>query len=103
MFCVTQIVINLSFWIEGYSSLWVIADELMKFGNRPQKMYIPAVRVLLGFILPIITILNLPADILIGAAEPKNVAIAVGAVIVLFAAMLKQWKQGLRRYQSASS
>lgn len=102
MFCITQSILNLSFWIEGYSGIWAFADELIKLGSRPLKMYSPMMRVFLGTLLPVVTAFNLPVNILRGDVALQDVAAVLVLVVVLFGAMAYQFQRGLVRYQSAS-
>lgn len=103
MFLLTQIVLNLAFWIEGYSSLWVIADEVIKLGSRPLQIYVQSFRVMFGAVIPVVTALNLPAEILRGYLDISNVLLTFALFIVLYFITKQQFKRGLRRYQSASS
>lgn len=103
MFCLTQLVLNLSFWIEGYSGIWAVADELIKLGSRPLGMYVPGLRLVFGFLFPVVTALNLPTDVLRKAATFEGVGLSIALVVFLFVLMKLQFQRGLRRYQSASS
>lgn len=103
MFCVTQMVLNLSFWMEGYSGIWSVADEMIKLGSRPLGMYGPALKLIFGFLFPIVTALNLPTEVLRGAASFQSVILSVGLACMMFLLMRIQFQRGLRRYQSASS
>ncbi len=103
MFCLTQIILNLSFWIEGYSGIWAVADELIKLGSRPLGMYASGFRFIFGFMFPLVTALNLPAEALRGTASIENLSLSMGLIVILFYLMRLQFKRGLKRYQSASS
>ncbi len=103
MFSLTQIVLNLCFWIEGYSGIWSVADEVIKLGSRPLGMYVPGLRLVFGFLFPIVTAINLPTEILRGAANLQSVALTILLAVGLLRVMNIQFKKGLKRYQSASS
>lgn len=102
MFSITQIVLNLSFWIEGFSGIWAFADEFIKLGSRPLKMYSAIFRTIFGTCLPVVTAINLPANILRNSVEPTDIVLTLLFVVVLLLFMNFQFHCGLRRYQGAS-
>ena len=102
-FLVTQFTLNICFWVENAGTITLFADELMKFGSRPRAIYAFPVQFALGYVFPVITIFNLPADILKRGFDWIDIGIVGLSAVVLWIIVLKQWKRGLRRYLGAGS
>jgi ABC-2 type transport system permease protein len=79
-----------------YSSLW-------QLGRYPVDVYTPWIRSLLTYVVPVAFVSTVPARALTRGADPLvlagGVAAAAGAVFVVAAV----WREGLRRYTSATS
>lgn len=82
--------------------IWIYRD-LMRMGQFPVTIYLQPLRWALFFLIPIGTMITIPAQVLIGRPPEYTLilvsAIGVGSLLL----SLKLWSWSLRRYSSASS
>ena len=93
---------SLAFWAPGVEPT-VLYSAFWQLGRYPVDIYYPAVRILLTYLVPVAFISSIPARTLTHGANMQLLAIGLGAA--LGAALLAGavWRQGLRRYTSATS
>ena len=96
-----------SVWLvrnENLMELWWLFTTLMRY---PREIYRPGwsypIYVVCWYIIPVLLVVNVPADVMVRAAEPWNIALLVVASAVLLYASRRFFFRALRSYSSASS
>lgn len=77
--------------------------NLMKLGERPDRIYSGWIRRVLTTVLPFAVIASFPARLLIEEFDPMVLIHALAVSATLFSALLFIWNKGLKNYSSASS
>ncbi|HEY6072362.1 MAG TPA: ABC-2 family transporter protein [Anaerolineales bacterium] len=103
LFAAVLSVASLSFWTTQSSGLARIFDSLMKVGRYPIEIFEGFWRSVFLYILPLVLIAQLPSEALLGILSPRTVFIATAVTGLMLALALLLWREGLKRYQSASS
>ncbi len=82
--------------------IWMYRD-ISKLGQFPVSIYMEPVRLVLFFVVPIGTMISVPAEALLGVPSTTGytLALALGAGSLIVSTSL--WKWALKRYASASS
>jgi ABC-2 type transport system permease protein len=96
---------TLSFWIIRAQGLVFGYFNLFNIGRYPESTFQGGFRIFFSWVIPVILVANVPARILTRAGEtpwPALAQMGIAAGLVLVATRVF-WKQGLRRYSSASS
>jgi len=75
----------------------------LKFVEYPASIYKGIVRVILIYIVPLLTIANIPAQYVLGGISTRDILFSFLIMIVLMIICRTFWKISLKRYQSASS
>ncbi len=90
------------FWSPGFLFTWVF-DGLFQMARYPTGLYPGWLRLVLTWVVPVGAITTIPAQALTGTVPPSLLlgALGLAALFVLGASIL--FRQGLRRYNSASS
>jgi ABC-2 type transport system permease protein len=91
------------FFTQSSSGFGHLIWSLMKFGERPDRIFTGWVRKVLTTILPLSLIASYPTRIFI---EDLDVSILFHTLLVsaiFFAVLVWAWNKSLRRYSSASS
>ncbi len=96
-----------SVWLvrnQSLYELWWLFTTLMRY---PREIFERSWAMPLGrlftFVIPIMLIVNVPANVMVGVLEPGFVALAFGFTVVLVVLSRKVFRAALRRYRSASS
>lgn len=85
---------------EGFGQMiWM----MMKFGERPDRIYFGYMRRILTTILPFAVIASFPTRLLIEDFDVKILLHSFAVSIALFCFILWVWRNALRNYSSASS
>jgi ABC-2 type transport system permease protein len=91
------------FWTHSNRGLTQLYYMLMRFAERPDRIYAGAVRVFVTTIMPFALVASFPARLILDAFEPM-IALHLGLVTVGMALLVRWfWGRGLRAYSSASS
>lgn len=97
------ILMTLSFFFIKISQLHEIFLSILKFMEYPSSIYKGLIRLIFVFVIPIISISNIPVEYILGKKAIQNVVILF-VIAVVFALMARAfWKYSLRKYQSASN
>jgi ABC-2 type transport system permease protein len=93
---------GLVFWNPALLYTWIF-NALFQMARYPVSLYPSELRFILTWIVPVGVMTTLPAEALLGTLTPANVAagISIAAVACIAASLL--FRNGLRRYVSASS
>ena len=96
-----------SVWLvrnESLMELWWLFTTLMRY---PREIYRNGwsypIYVLGWYVIPVLLVVNVPADVMVRAAEPGNVALLVAATALLLVVSRLYFFRALRSYSSASS
>jgi ABC-2 type transport system permease protein len=87
---------SLFVWV-GNARVLELSEAVMLFAQYPGTIYGRSFRLLLATVVPVGMIAFLPAQALLGRAEPVT-AVAAGCVALFVAAALLFWRAMLRRY-----
>ncbi|SFS35758.1 ABC-2 type transport system permease protein [Marininema halotolerans] len=96
-------VMTLSIWlqqIDGMHEFFLSAMTLMRF---PQSIYKGIGRLLFVFLIPIVTITNVPVSILLNGVNINHLILFIVSTIFYVLFSIFFWKYSLRWYSSASS
>jgi ABC-2 type transport system permease protein len=84
--------------------LWWLFTSLMRY---PREMFSQSwawpIGTIFTYIIPVMLVVNVPANTMVKALEPVPVLMTVGAAVVLVWASRRFFRAALRRYRSASS
>ncbi len=94
---------TLTIWFTKLSNVTHAMHALLEAGRYPVGAYPPAYRVFFTFVVPVAFMTTVPADALLGRAQPAWVlgGLAIAAVLLVAARLF--WLFALRFYTSASS
>jgi ABC-2 type transport system permease protein len=81
----------------------VLYDAFWQLGRYPVGVYQPAVRRLLTYAIPVAFISSIPARTLVSGANVAQLGVGLAAAVASAALAWGIWRQGLRRYTSATS
>lgn len=101
-YLINQFFVSLSFWIERPGKLLGIPEYLFDLASRPRAVYPKVLQIIFAWILPIISATNLPVQILTGRVTIIEISTYLIAISLLALIVRIQWKQGVKRYQSAN-
>jgi ABC-2 type transport system permease protein len=103
LYCLWFLVGCLSIW---YVKVWNATEVLRTFldaGRYPSSAFPPAARVLFTFIVPVVFMTTIPAQVMLGKAGLEWLAAEAAIAIALFVFTRYFWRYALRYYTSASS
>ena len=101
---VCMILRTIPFFLPSASAIMQLEDGLLPMNMKiPGVIYRGAFKVLFYFFLPYGIMATFPTQLLAGTLSVRSLAYGLGIVALFTAAMLRFWKSGLRRYQSAGS
>lgn len=93
----------LAFWVtEIENGVWIYRD-LVYVGRFPPEVYPEHIRQFFTFIIPILLIVAMPTQVLIGRARPTYFFVMGGMTLVLLLVSRFVWQRALQRYTSASA
>lgn len=101
-YLLNQFFVAMAFWVERPRRLAGVAEYLFEFASRPRSVYPRALQVLFTAVLPILTAVNAPAELIRGELEPGVVILFAASLAILGVIVRIQWLCGVRRYASAS-
>ncbi len=93
----------LAFWFVKIENLSDLFQSIFETARFPISAYSTVLRFLLTFVLPIAFLTTVPAQALIGIAEPPFLAAAAGVAALAVGFSRWLWRRALRTYTSASS
>jgi ABC-2 type transport system permease protein len=103
LFAAVLAIASLTFWTTQSGGLARIFDSLLKVGRYPIEIFEGFWRTVFLYVLPMILIAQLPSEALLGILSPRAAFLATAMAGLLLALALFLWREGLKRYQSASS
>ena len=95
----------LSFWMVRSQGLIYGYYSLFNIGRYPDTIYRGAFKLVFSWVIPVIIVANIPARLLIHAAESPwgSMARLAAVTLMMLAATRLLWNTALRHYSSASS
>jgi len=93
----------MTFWFRQFSMGGWLSNELLKFSRRPDSIYGGIIRKVLFTAVPMILISSIPARMLIYSPNLKIFFIQIFITILFFILTPILWRNGLIKYESASS
>jgi len=101
IFCLNQIAVTATFWIDGLSALAGLPEYIMDASTRPARIYPKLIQVLFLWILPSLTVTNIP--VILRYRMPFGAVIWLAIVDAFLLIVSKfEWKRGLKHYVSAN-
>ena len=90
---------------QSLMELWWLFSSLIRY---PKEIFNAAgwavpIGFLFTFLLPVMLVINVPANVMLRAIEPGTVLYLVGATVAMLAASRWFFRRALRKYRSASS
>jgi len=101
-FLMSQIMVTITFWAEGFDLLLGVPEYLIDFGNKPKAIYPQILQIILTFVIPVVTAVNAPVDIIRGYFDYYSFIYYIVILIILTIFSIFLWKKGLAKYSSAS-
>jgi ABC-2 type transport system permease protein len=92
----------LVFWNPGFLFTWVIND-LFQLARYPVGLYPGWLRLVLTWVIPVGLMTTIPAQALVGTLSPLMLLLTLAFTLVAFMSATWLFRQGLKRYTSASS
>ena len=107
-YCFMLMLTSLSVWMvrnQGLMEMWWLFSSLARY---PRQIFLGAtwaepIGFLFTFIVPILLVVNVPADVMVRTLDWRMVAYMLGATALLFAISRRFFRHALRSYRSASS
>jgi len=97
------VMIAVTFWFIKFDNNVTILQALLEAGRYPATVYPAWLRVIVTFVVPIAVATTIPLQALRGDLGGWQVVLFLGIGAACFAAALRVWKAGLKRYSGASS
>jgi ABC-2 type transport system permease protein len=94
---------TLSMWFINATSLPFLAQQIIQISGRPSGIFINFWRLIFLFVVPIIFMVSLPTEILIGKTPFYWSLLSVSLAIIFLYLSRRFWHFALRHYSSASS
>lgn len=101
-YLLNQFFVVMAFWVERPRKLAGVPEFLFEFASRPRTVYPRALQVTLTLVLPVLTAVNAPVELLRGEFDMITLLAFVVALLVMSVIVRVQWLIGIRRYASAS-
>lgn len=94
---------TISFYITDAQQVMYFIEKASDFAQYPLSIFPQGVQRVLFSVLPLAFVSYIPSSILLNKAQPKLWLITVGMLIISYLINQLTWKEGLKRYSSASS
>ncbi|QMU08247.1 ABC-2 family transporter protein [Levilactobacillus suantsaii] len=101
VFAINQIIVTISFWIDGLSALAGVPEYIMDASAYPASIYPRIIQNIFLWIFPSLTVTNLPANIIRGKYSTFSLIWLFFIDVLLIYISILEWRQGLRHYASA--
>lgn len=101
-YLLTQFFVCMAFWVDRPRKLAGVTEYLFDLASRPRAVYPRAMQLFLTFVLPVLTAVNTPVDLLRGEFNTTGFLALLGFLLVIVIIVRIQWVLGTRRYSSAS-
>jgi ABC-2 type transport system permease protein len=92
----------LVFWNPGFLFTWVIND-LFQLARYPVGLYPGWLRLVLTWVIPVGLMTTIPAQALVGTLSPSMLILTLAFTLAAFLGATWLFRQGLKKYTSASS
>jgi ABC-2 type transport system permease protein len=102
-YSVLVLCISVAFWITSAQGIEGSYFTLSEFSRLPRQAFVGVAKFAFVWVLPMVVVSNIPAQVILHGATPGLVAWIVGITVAWFAAAAVTFHRGLRRYASASS
>lgn len=103
IYCFTFILMSLSFWFIKMDVIFGLLPEIITIGNKPFKIYPNIIQKIFTYVIPLAITFNYPVVYLVKGLDKFNIAAAFAVSFVFFSLSRFVFKQGLKKYSSASS
>lgn len=101
-YSLNQVLVALGFWIERSEKLSGLGEYIFEFASRPRQVYPKALRFTLTVLIPVVTAVNVPVEILTLQISWVHVIHLLVPTAVLWVVARLQWTIGIKRYASAN-
>ncbi len=92
-----------SFWITRMYNLYEVVYDLTQLAQYPDRLFRGLFGTLFRTVLPVLVLAVNPTKLLLGRGQPGVLLAQQALLILVFGGFLRWlWRQGLRRYESAS-
>ena len=90
---------------QSLMELWWLFSSLMRYPREifSGRAWAYPIGWVFTFILPVMLVINVPANVMVRTLEPENVLFIAGATVVMLGVSRWFFRSALRRYRSASS
>jgi ABC-2 type transport system permease protein len=102
-YCVRMALLIAVFWTHSSRGLDQLFFNIVKFMERPDRIYFGASRIVLVTILPFCLMASFPARLFLEGFSLELFSHLVAVIALLFGILLLVWNRALRAYASASS
>ena len=102
-YCLNAMANMMVFFTQSSEGFGHMVWTMMKFGERPDRIYTGLLRRFVTFVLPFALIASFPTRLLIEEFDWRILAHVMGVTAALFAFTLWVWSRALGSYSSASS
>lgn len=102
IFLFNHLTVTVAFWKEKANELTWVPEILTDFSSRPASIYPKIIRFFMIWVIPILTSINLPVDILRGKINIMSMFWYILFLIALTIAVYKMWYAGIKKYQSSN-
>ncbi len=92
-----------AFWAVRLDNIGVLFEAILQVARYPVTAYPPMLRLALYFVLPLAFVVTVPAQVLLGLAQPPVLVGAVAAAGLSLVIARLGWRWASRLYASASS
>jgi ABC-2 type transport system permease protein len=92
-----------AFWAGRLSNAGAIFEPVVSMARVPTSVLAGPLRLAFTFVLPLAFVGTVPAQAILGVAEPWHVPYAVGLAVASVTVSNRLWHRALRAYSSASS
>lgn len=102
-FCIEMLIVIPIFWMQKLENITDLIFTLMGPARFPRAAFPATMRHILTFVIPIMFVAAIPAEIILGKLPEFTIALFVLFALILFFIMRKFFYTALRYYSSASS
>lgn len=102
IFLLNRICICFNFWLAKASSLNGVIEDLTSMLSRPKVFFPTIIQLVFTFVVPVLTVTNMPVEIIKGDGSVKELVYFSIACVALYYLSRYEWNQGMKNYYSAN-
>lgn len=102
IFLLNRICICFNFWLAKASSLGGVIEDLTSMLSRPKVFFPTIIQLVFTFVVPVLTVTNMPVEIIKGDGSVKELVYFSIACVALYYLSRYEWDQGMKNYYSAN-